>query len=115
MQDDKYELHRLLGTLLSDKLSINTKFEIMKREYHIPLNDDFRKDVHTMCNLGEGIEERAIRETTERVTKDVTKEMTEQFVLNMYKKGYSLEQISDIMDKSTTEIEAIVNAAILPV
>lgn len=68
-----------------------------------------------MCNLGEGIEERAIRETTERVTKEVTKEMTEQFILNMYKKGYSLEQISDIMNKSTTEIEEIVNVAILPV
>ena len=39
-QDEKYELHRLLGTLLSDKLAINTKFEIMKSEYHIPLNDD---------------------------------------------------------------------------
>lgn len=114
-QDEKYELHRLLGTLLSDKLAINTKFEIMKSEYHIPLNDDFRRDVNIMCNLGEGIEERAIRETTERVTKEVTKEMTEQFILNMYKKGYSLEQISDIMNKSTTEIEEIVNAAILPV
>lgn len=107
-QDEKYELHRLLGTLLSDKLAINTKFEIMKSEYHIPLNDDFRRDVNIMCNLGEGIEERAIRETTERVTKEVTKEMTEQFILNMYKKGYSLEQISDIMNKSTTEIEEIV-------
>ena len=118
-QDDKYELHRLLGTLLSDKLSINTKFEIMKNEYHIPLNDDFRKDVNIMCNLGEGIEERAIRETTERVTKEVTKsvikEMTEQFILSMYKKGYSLEQISDIIDKSTTEIEEIVNTAVLSV
>ena len=114
-QDEKYELHRLLGTLLSDKLAINTKFEIMKSEYHIPLNDDFRRDVNIMCNLGEGIEERAIRETTERVTKEVTKEMTEQFILNMYKKGYSLEQISDIMNKSTTEIEEIVNVAILPV
>lgn len=110
-QDEKYELHRLLGTLLSDRLAINTKFEIMKTEYNIPLNDDFRRDVNIMCNLGEGIEERAIRETTERVTK----EMTEQFILSMYKKGYSLEQISDITNKSTTEIEDIINTAILPV
>ena len=52
-----------------------------------------------MCNLSTGIEEKA----------------TEKFILNMYKKGYSLEQISDIMNKSTTEIEEIVNVAILPV
>ena len=110
-QDEKYELHRLLGTLLSDKLAINTKFEIMKSEYHIPLNDDFRRDVNIMCNLGEGIEERAIRETTERVTN----EMTQQFIISMYKKGYSLEQISDIIDKSTSEIEEIVNTAVLSV
>ncbi len=110
-QDEKYELHRLLGTLLSDKLAINIKFEIMKSEYHIPLNDDFRRDVNIMCNLGEGIEERAIRETTERVTN----EMTQQFIISMYKKGYSLEQISDIIDKSTSEIEEIVNTAVLSV
>lgn len=107
----EHELHRLLGTLLSDNLAINTKFEIMKSEYHIPLNDDFRRDVNIMCNLGEGIEERAIRETTERVTN----EMTQQFIISMYKKGYSLEQISDIIDKSTSEIEEIVNTAVLSV
>ena len=67
--------------------------------------------MNIMCNLGEGIEERAIRETTERVTN----EMTQQFIISMYKKGYSLEQISDIIDKSTSEIEEIVNTAVLSV
>lgn len=41
--------------------------------------------------------------------------MTQQFIISMYKKGYSLEQISDIIDKSTSEIEEIVNTAVLSV
>ena len=33
--DDKYELHRLLGTLLSMELSVDEKLGIMENEYNI--------------------------------------------------------------------------------
>ena len=54
------ELHRLLGVLLSNKLEVNTKLAIIKEEYQIPVNDEFREDVNIMCNLGQGIEDEAI-------------------------------------------------------
>ena len=50
-RDEKYELHRLLGTLLSMELSVAEKLEIMETEYRIPIDDGIREDVRVMCNL----------------------------------------------------------------
>ena len=99
-QEEQYELHRLLGTLLSDRLKVQEKIEIIENEYQIPVNEDLRKDVNTMCNLGEGIEERA----TERTTKYVT----EQFILNMYENHFTLEQISLATKMNIDEVKAII-------
>ena len=49
-----------------------------------------------MCNLSLGIEERAAEKTLESV------------VMKMYSNNYSLEQISDITDKSVEEIKKII-------
>ena len=53
--DEKYELHRLIGALLSDRLKENEKLDIIEKEYKIPLSNDLRREVDTMCNLGQGI------------------------------------------------------------
>lgn len=58
--DEKYELHRLLGTLLSQNLTEKERLDIIGMEYNIPLKKNLRKDVNVMCNLSEGIEERGI-------------------------------------------------------
>ena len=52
-----YELHRLLGTLLSGKLTVHEKLRIIETEYDIPIEKNVGKDVDSMCNLGEGIME----------------------------------------------------------
>ena len=46
--DEKYELHRLIGALLSDRLRENEKLDIIEKEYKIPLSDDFRKQFGNM-------------------------------------------------------------------
>ena len=90
--DKNYELHRLIGTLLSSKLKEQEKLDIIEREYNIPISQEFREDVRIMCNLSTGIEEKA----------------TEKFILNMYKKGYTLNQIADVAEISVDEVEAII-------
>ena len=60
-QKEGYELHRLLGTLLSSELSENKKLDILESEYNIPVNHEFREEVRSMCNLGVGIEEKGIK------------------------------------------------------
>ena len=83
--DEKYEMHRLIGALLSSELKEQEKLDIIEHEYNIPISQEFREDVRIMCNLSTGIEERA----TERATKKATEKTSEKFILNMYKKGYT--------------------------
>lgn len=94
--DEEYELHRLLGVLLSKQLSTNEKLSIMETEYHIPIEDGIRKDVSVMCNLSQGIREDAIDETIAGV------------IMNMRKNNFTLEQIAVATSKSVEEVRAII-------
>lgn len=94
--DEKYELHRLIGTLLSSGLKEQEKLDIIEHEYNIPVSNEIREDVRVMCNLSTGIEERATEKTSEK------------FILNMYKKGYTLEQIADVAEISVDAVEAVI-------
>ena len=96
--EEKYELHRLIAALLSNQLNEQQRLAILESEYNIPINSDFRKDVN-----GQGIEDRAIAETTAKVTKKV--------ILNMYHSGYSLAQIADAVEMTETEVLDIITSA----
>lgn len=95
-RDERYEIHRLIGALLSSELKEQEKLDIIEHEYNIPISQEFREDVSIMCNLSTGIEERATEKTSEK------------FILNMYKKGYTLDQIADIAEIGVDEVEAII-------
>ena len=101
--DEKYEMHRLIGALLSSELKEQEKLDIIEHEYNIQSVRN-REDVRIMCNLSTGIEERA----TERATKKATEKTSEKFILNMYKKGYTLDQIADVAETGVDEVEAII-------
>ena len=91
-RDEKHELHRLLGALLSKSLTQSEKLNIIEKEYDIPLEEDLRKDVSVMCNLSQGIV-------------DDTKV---EIIMNMYENKFSLEQISLATKKSIAEVEKII-------
>lgn len=93
---ETYELHRLLSTLLSKNLSINERLNILEMEYEIPTNKSIKEDISVMCNLSQAIKEEGI---------SIGKS---EFIINMHKKGYTLEQISDIADKDIQEIKDII-------
>ena len=98
--DEKYGMHRLIGALLSSELKEQEKLDIIEHEYNIPISQEFREDVRIMCNLSTGIEERATERATEKTS--------EKFILNMYKKGYTLDQIADVAETDVDEVEAII-------
>ena len=98
--EEKYELHRLLGTLLFQNLTANEKLDIIGNEYDIPLEKEIREDVSIMCNLSAGIREAA--------TKIATEATSRKFVLSMYKKGYTIAQIADVAEMDEKKIEDII-------
>ena len=123
-KEERYELHRLLGALLSAKLNVDEKFDIIGNEFDIPLESDIRRDVNDMCNLSQGIKEQAYVEGTENgiaigkqegITIGKQEEITigkregiAETIIKMYRKGYEAEQISDILDMEVEEIREII-------
>lgn len=90
--DDKYELHRFLNTLLSMELSAVERLKIIGNGYSILVDDKLRKDVSAMCNLSQGIRD------SEKA----------KVIMNMHRKGYTSEQIAEIVEKSIEEVEAVI-------
>ena len=95
-KDEKYELHRLLGALLSAKLDVNMKLNIIGNEFDIPSESDIRKDVNDMCNLSQGIKEQAHAEGLAEA------------VIKLSKKGYNAAQISDLLDMEVEKVQKII-------
>ena len=104
VHDERYELHRLIGALLSSSIELDEKLEIMEKEYNLPLNSDFRRDVNVMCNLSDGIEEKAAEKATEKTTREIN----EKVIKNMHKNGYTAAQIAEIVEVSESEVEAVI-------
>ena len=98
--DETYELHRLLGALLSKELTIDEKLNIIGSEYDIPIEENLRKDVSVMCNLSQGIKEDGI------AIGEARKE--EKIILNMHNNGFTVEQIAMATDKNVEEVRAII-------
>ncbi len=100
-KEEKHKLHRLLGTLLSETLREEEKLDILKNEYHIPMEKLIREDVKIMCNLSEGIEERGI-------IKGRT-ELLKQLVQKKLAKGQSTEVIAEDLVEDVEVIRTIVD------
>ena len=120
-KEERYELHRLLGTLLSQTMTAKQKLKLMKQEYDIPIErHGIRDEVKIMCNLSEGVEEMgyakgeaagiAIGEARGKAVgrSEGRSEERAGIILKMHKKGYSLEQIMDVTEMSEAEIKAII-------
>lgn len=102
--DETYELHRLLGALLSQELTIDEKLNIIGNEYDIPIEENLRKDVSVMCNLSQGIEEKGI--AIGRAEGEVITET--RIIVNMHNKGFTAEQIAAATDKDIEDVKTII-------
>ena len=117
-RSERYELHRLLGTLLSQELARNEKFNIIEKEYEIPMEENFREDVNTMCNLSEKIEEKGIEigraegriegklEGKLEAEQESEAKMV-KMIVNMYRRGDSEEEIAFVTEREEKEIREI--------
>ena len=102
---------RLLGALLSETLREEEKLNILKNEYHIPMEKSIEEDVKVMCNLSEGIEERGIMkgraEGKAEGREEGRTEHLKQQVQKKLVKGKSVEVIADELEESVSAIENV--------
>ncbi len=106
--DEIYELHRLLGALLSKELTIDEKLNIIGTEYDIPIEESFRKDVSVMCNLSQGIEDKgiAIGEARGKAMGEAAAEA--RIIITMHNNGFTAEQIAVAINKDKEEVKAVI-------
>ena len=102
---------------MSQTMTAEQKLKLIKQEYDILVErHGIRDGVKIMCNLSEGVEEMgyakgeaagkaAGRAEGEKIGEARGKS---EIILKMHKKGYSLEQIMDVIDMSEAEIKAII-------
>ena len=110
--DKTYEMHRLLSALFSDKLTAAEKINIINKEYDIPVENSIMEEVNVMCNLSQGIEDRALEKG---LAEGRTSGMAEgkavaqmNIILNMYHKGLTAEQIALYTDTNIDDVIAII-------
>jgi hypothetical protein len=95
-KSQEHELHRLLRTLLSKNMPLKERFKIFEEEYNIPMQDDLRRDVSNVSNLGQGLVEETIEETNIK------------HVLNMHKLDLPVDLIAKSVELSEEEVKRII-------
>ena len=92
---------------MSETLREEEKLDILKNEYHIPMEKSIEEDVKVMCNLSEGIEERGIMKGRAEGKAEGRTEHLKQQVQKKLVKGKSVEVIADELEESVSAIENV--------
>ena len=112
-KDEKYELHRLLSALLSPDLDAPEKLKIMENEYSIPIENDVRKEVEEMCNLSQGIKEKAYvggyADGEKSGYEAGEKSGSAKIIFKMYEAGLPVEQIANIIKEDIDAVKKLLN------
>ncbi len=115
-QNEQNELYRLLWTLFTTKIGLEKKFEIIEKEYHIPMTRKIEGGIENMCNLAQGIANEAkmegkiegmIQGKIEGKIAGVT-ETTENIVLKMYSDDFPMDKIAFYTNRTSAEIQIII-------
>ena len=81
------------------------------------MEEDFKEDVCEMCNLSQGIKEDGIAIGLEKGREEGISigeaKAAAALIGNMYKNGFTAEQIASATDKSLDEVQAILLSPIL--
>ena len=112
-KEENYGLHRLLSVLLSASLEAEEKLDIIEKEYDIPIEDDIREEVEEMCNLSQGIKEKAFEGGYLMGQEEGRESGYAEAVCLMYESGLSIEQIAGIIKMSTDKVEELVNTDLM--
>ncbi len=88
-------------------MTVAEKLNILEEEYDIPIEENLEREVNYMCNLGEGIEERALEKGIILGRNEGITVGEAILVKTMHKNGFTAEQIAAATDKDVEEVEAM--------
>ena len=94
-------------------LEVEEKLDIMEKEYDVPIEEDIREEVEEMCNLSQGIKEKAFEGGYLMGQEEGRESGYAEAVCLMYESGLSIEQIAGIIKMSTDKVEELVNTDLM--
>ncbi len=108
---DSRDLCRMLNTLFAANLDNRERFKMLSDDFGIDVDESLREEVEVMCNLGQGLLERGIKEGEKRGEiigeRKGTQKTKEEDIINFYKVGGSLIMIAQAMSKTEEEIKKV--------
>ena len=75
MEESKNKLIHMLSTLFSQKLDADAKKKILEQEHQMKMTRELDGGIHSMCNVGEGLWERAMEQGFERGRQEAIRAM----------------------------------------
>lgn len=107
-KSDADELTGMLNTLLSSRIQPSEKKRILEEEYHIPMKHEIEREVNTMCNLSDLVEEKGIAKGIEQGLEIGIEEGKMLVVRALLKKGkLSDTDIADVAEISMEQLEML--------
>lgn len=101
------KVHRLLGAIFSEELSVQEKKSILENEFHLPMTQTMDRRVENMCNLSEAIEERGIKKGIEKGRTQGNIAALISIVRNMMRKSIPSADIAEISGKDSKLVEQL--------
>ncbi len=102
---EDYELHRMLGALLSMDMSVDERLEVLTSEYNMAVDDEMERSLINMCNLAAGVKEYGIKIGMEKGIETGKAEANKKTARRLYKLDHSVDEIADILEVSVDEVE----------
>ena len=100
MEESKNKLIHMLSTLFSQKLDADAKKKILEQEHQMKMTRELEGGIHSMCNVGEGLWERAMEQGLERGRQEGRQEAVRAMVRSLRKHGVcDMEIIVHLMEE----------------
>ena len=89
-------------------LEVEEKLDIMEKEYDVPIEEDIREEVEEMCNLSQGIKEKAFEEGQKKGQEKGQEQKLIEMVNKMHEAKLPIEQIAAIAEISVDRVREII-------
>ena len=104
-RESEEEILGFLQTLLDETIQSERKLEILEKEYGIVMDNETRKEIREMCNLGNYVENKGIEKGLAKGIEETTLKFI-GFIQNMMKNNdMSVEEVFDMMQIPAKERE----------
>ncbi|MBQ7515854.1 MAG: hypothetical protein IJS96_06190 [Schwartzia sp.] len=95
----------LLQLLFTEtRKSAAEKKKLLQSKYDIDVTLDMEEEMNTMCNLSEGIFEKGMEKGMEKGEKKGMEQKTLRIVINLLKKKFSYDEISELAETTRDDV-----------